>query len=297
MKGVILAGGSGTRLSPMTSIIGKHLLYVYDKPMVYYPLATLMSVGIKEILIIAKERDLPFLKKLLGDGSDLGINIQFAIEKESNGIAYSLIMAESYIGNESVCLILGDNIFCGHNELKNAIYTQNRKKGAYIWGYEVKDPQRFGIVAFNESKKVLDIQEKPKYPKSNYAITGFYVFDNKVIDYAKKIRKSFRNEYEITDVLQEYLQINNLKANILDNTYKWFDVGTPASLLEASNYIYKVFNEFGYSLGCIEEVAYEMGYITIEQLENLITKLPSCSYKTYLETILRSDHRSLSIFL
>ena len=237
MKGIILAGGSGTRLNPLTKVISKQLIPVYDKPMIYYPLSILMLAGIKDILIISTLQDLPKFELLFGEGREIGLNISYKEQPKPEGIAQAFIIGEEFIGNDSVCLILGDNIFYGHNLSMTLQKMVNLKNGAYIFGYWISDPQRYGIVEFSEANKVISIEEKPKYPKSNYAVPGLYFYDNEVIDIAKNLKPSARGELEITDVNLAYLRKGNLKVEILGRGYAWLDTGTPDSLIDAANYI------------------------------------------------------------
>jgi len=287
MKGIILAGGAGTRLNPLTKAVSKQLIPVYDKPMIYYPLSTLMLAGIKDILIISTPQDLPKFRELFGDGRQIGLNISYREQPKPEGIAQAFIIGEEFIGDDLVCLILGDNIFYGHSLSTTLQKMANLKNGAYIFGYWVSDPQRYGVVEFNDNHKVISIEEKPKFPKSNYAVPGLYFYDNEVVDIAKNLKPSARGELEITDVNLAYLKKGNLKVELLGRGYAWLDTGTPDSLLDASNYIATMERRQGLKIGCIEEVAFRMGYIDSKQLEKIIDKLPKNEYKKYLKIILR----------
>jgi len=287
MKGIILAGGSGSRLNPLTKSISKQLIPVYDKPMIYYPLSTLMLGGIRDILIISTPQDLQKFRELFGDGREIGLNISYKEQPRPEGIAQAFIIGEEFIEADSVCLILGDNLFYGHNLSKTLQKMAKLEKGAYIFGYWVADPQRYGVVEFNDNHEVLSIEEKPKLPKSNYAVPGLYFYDNKVIDIAKNLKPSARGELEITDVNLEYLKQGDLKVELLGRGYAWLDTGTPDSLMDASNYIATIERRQGLKIGCIEEVAYQMGYIDQVQLKKIINQSPENDYKKYLEAILK----------
>mgnify|MGYP001027201308 CR=1 FL=1 len=283
MKGIILAGGAGTRLNPLSKSTSKQLFPVYDKPMIYYPLSTLMLAGIKDILIISTPRDLPKFINLFGDGQDIGLTISYREQPKPEGIAQAFIIGEEFIDKESVCLILGDNIFYGHNFSMTLQRMASLKKGAGIFGYWVADPQRYGIVEFDKHNVVIGIEEKPKIPKSNYAVPGCYFYDNKVVSIAKNLKPSARGELEITDVNLTYLKKRNLEVEILGRGYAWLDTGTPDSLLDASNYIATMERRQGLKIGCIEEVAFRKGYINKQQLKKIIDQLPNNSYRKYLE--------------
>ena len=291
MKGIILAGGAGTRLSPLTRAMCKQLIPVYDKPMIYYPLSTLMLAGIKDILIISTPQDLPKFINLLGDGQDIGLNVSYKEQPKPEGIAQAFIIGEEFIDKDSVCLILGDNIFYGHNLSMTLQRMASLKKGACIFGYWVADPQRYGIVEFNEDNVVIGIEEKPKIPKSNYAVPGLYFYDNKVVEIAKNLKPSNRGELEITDVNLTYLKKGNLKVELLGRGYAWLDTGTPDSLLDASNYIATMERRQGLKIGCIEEVTFRMGYIDKNQFEGIIEGLPLNDYRKYLEMILKEEQK------
>lgn len=287
MRGIILAGGSGSRLNPLTKAISKQLIPVYDKPMIYYPLSILMLAGIKEILIISTPRDLPKFIDLFEDGKEIGLDISYQEQPKPEGIAQAFIIGEEFIGNDSVCLILGDNIFYGHNLSITLQKIANLKNGAYIFGYLVSDPQRYGIVEFSESNEVMSLEEKPKIPKSSYAVPGLYFYDNEVVGIAKKLKPSARGELEITDVNLAYLRKGQLKVEILSRGYAWLDTGTPDSLIDASNYIATIERRQGLKIGCIEEIAYRMGYIDEMQLKKVIHRLPENSYREYLLDFLK----------
>jgi len=291
MKGIILAGGVGTRLNPLTKTISKQLIPVYDKPMIYYPLSTLMLAGIKDILIISTPQDLPKFMELFGDGQEIGLSIFYKEQPKPEGIAQAFIIGEEYIGDDSVCLILGDNIFYGHSFSATLQKMARLKNGAYIFGYWVSDPQRYGIVEFNENNKVVSIEEKPKIPKSNYAVPGLYFYDNEVVNIAKNLKPSARGEIEITDVNLAYLRRGNLKVELLGRGYAWLDTGTPDSLLDASNYIATMERRQGLKIGCIEEVAFRMGYVDSKQFEKIIDQSPKNEYKKYLKIILK-EHKN-----
>lgn len=286
MKGIILAGGKGSRLYPVTKAVCKQLLPVYDKPMVYYPLSTLMLAGIRDILIISTPEALPRFKDLLGDGSFLGINISYAKQPEPKGIAESFIIARDFIGRDKVCLILGDNIFHGHNFTEVLSKLAKIKTGANILGYYVKDPQRYGVIDFDKDGRVKSVIEKPKNPKTNWAVTGIYFYDNDVVEIAKNLKPSKRGELEITAVNNYYLEQSKLNAEFLGRGYAWLDMGTCESLIEASVYIKTIEERQGLKIGCIEEIAYRMKYITAPELEKLARGLPK-NYGLYLKSLLQ----------
>ena len=291
MKGIILAGGTGTRLNPLTKAVSKQLIPVYDKPMIYYPLSTLMLAGIKDTLIISTPQDLPKFRELFGDGREIGLNISYKEQPKPKGIAQAFIIGEEFIGDDSVCLILGDNIFYGHSLSMTLQKMVGLKEGACIFGYWVANSQRYGVVEFNENNEVIRIEEKPKYPKSNYAVPGLYFYDNEVVDIAKNLKPSARGELEITDVNLAYLKKGNLKVELLGRGYAWLDTGTPDSLLDASNYIATMERRQGLKIGCIEEVAFRMGYIDKNQFEGIIERLPVNDYRKYLEMILKEEQK------
>jgi len=291
MKGIILAGGAGTRLNPLTKAVSKQLIPVYDKPMIYYPLSTLMLAGIKDILIISTPQDLTKFRELFGDGREIGLNISYKEQPRPEGIAQAFIIGEEFIGEGSVCLILGDNIFYGHSLSMTLQKMAKLKSGGCIFGYWVADPQRYGVVEFNENNKAICIEEKPQYPKSNYAVPGIYFYDNEVINISKNLKPSARGELEITDVNLTYLKKGNLKVELLGRGYAWLDTGTPDSLLDASNYIATMERRQGLKIGCIEEVAFRMGYIDKNQFEGIIEGLLANDYREYLEMILKEEQK------
>ncbi|WP_066351110.1 glucose-1-phosphate thymidylyltransferase RfbA [Aliarcobacter skirrowii] len=285
MKGIVLAGGSGTRLYPITRGISKQLVPIYDKPMIYYPLSVLMLAGIKDILIISTSYDLPRFEELLGDGSDLGINLSYKIQPSPDGLAQAFIIGEDFIGNNDVCLILGDNIFYGQgfsNLLKQSVETVENTKKSVVFGYQVQDPQRYGVVEFDKNKNVLSIEEKPTNPKSDYALVGLYFFTNEVVQIAKNVKPSDRGELEITSVMDEYLKKDKLNVEIFGRGFAWLDTGTHESLLEASNFIEVIEKRQGLKIACLEEIAFEMGYISKEELLNLAEPLKKNQYGQYL---------------
>lgn len=286
IKGIILAGGSGTRLYPVTSIITKQLLPVYDKPLIYYPLSTLMLAGIRDILIISTPQDTPCFQKLLGDGSQLGLNIIYRVQPRPEGIAQAFIIGSDYISSRKVCLVLGDNIFYGHGLPRILARAAQQTEGAVIFGYPVKDPQRYGVVEFDRQGRVISIEEKPTQPKSKYAVPGIYFYDSQVVDIARSLRPSWRGELEITDVNMAYLRQGNLRVELLGRGIAWLDTGTPESLLEAADFIATIEKRQGLKVACIEEVAFRMGYIDKIQLAALAEQLPKSSYREYLLTLL-----------
>ena len=281
MKGIILAGGSGTRLHPLTLAVSKQLMPVYDKPMIYYPLSTLMLAGIRDILIISTPQDLPLFQKLLGDGSQLGCNFQYAEQAQPNGLAEAFIIGKDFIGQDKVALILGDNIFYGSG-LKELLQSNNNPDGGIIYAYHVMDPERYGVVELDNAGKVLSIEEKPKNPKSNYAVPGIYFYDNDVVEIAANIKPSARGELEITDVNNEYLKRGKLHVSILDKGTAWLDTGTFSSLMQAAQFVEVIEERQGLKIGAIEEAAYEMGYINKEQLYALAEPLLKSGYGKHL---------------
>lgn len=285
MKGIVLAGGSGTRLYPITKGISKQLLPIFDKPMVYYPISVLMLAGIRDILLISTPQDLPGFKRLLGDGSSYGINISYAEQPNPDGLAQAFIIGEEFIGNDSVCLVLGDNIFHGNDFrqlLVGAVHNAEKENKATVFGYHVNDPQRYGVVEFNEMGKAVSIEEKPDKPKSNYAVVGLYFYPNKVVSVAKTIKPSKRGELEITTVNEHFLKDNELMVQTLGRGFAWLDTGTHDSLSEASTYIEVIEKRTGLKVGCIEGIAYEMGWITAEQLLEITNPMKNNEYGQYL---------------
>ena len=286
MKGIILAGGSGTRLHPLTLAVSKQLMPVYNKPMIYYPLSTLMHSGIRDILFITTPHDEPLFKHLLGDGSKLGCNFQYAIQPEPNGLAQAFVIGEQFIGKDKVALVLGDNIFFGGGMGKK-LKSSTDPDGGYIFAYRVNDPERYGVVEFDENDKVISIEEKPESPKSNYAVPGLYFYDNDVIEIAKSLEPSSRGEYEITDVNKHYLEIGKLKVKTLPRGVAWLDTGTFSSLMQASHFVQTIEERQGVGVGCIEAVAYSNGFINEEQLEELSLPLLKSGYGNYLKSLIK----------
>lgn len=290
MKGIILAGGAGSRLYPLSMVISKQLQCVYDKPMIYYPLSTLMLAGIKDVLIISTPEDLPRFKDLLSDGGKLGIRLSYEEQPKPEGIAQAFIIGEEFVGTDPVVLILGDNLFYGpYNFLREAI---KRKNGATVFGYYVKDPERYGVVDFDRNGKAVSIEEKPEKPKSNYAVTGLYVYDNRVVDISKNLKPSARGELEITDVNLEYFGLGELYVEIIGRGIAWLDTGTHESMLEAAQFVATLEKRQGLKFGCIEEVALRKGFIDGSRFADLVKSLPDCPYKEYLKTIFEEQTRS-----
>ena len=285
MKGIILAGGSGTRLHPLTLAVSKQLMPIYDKPMIYYPLSTLMWSGIRDILIISTPQDLPLFGQLLGDGKKFGCNFEYAVQEEPNGLAEAFIIGEKFIGNEKVALILGDNIFYGTG-LSKLLQDNNNPDGGVIYAYHVHDPERYGVVEFDNNGEVISLEEKPDVPKSNFAVPGIYFYDNSVVETAKNIQPSHRGELEITDVNKEYLKQGKLKVSVLDKGTAWLDTGTFNSLMQASQFVQVIEERQGLKIGAIEEVAYRMGFINRDQFRELINPLIKSGYGKHLLSIL-----------
>lgn len=291
MKGIILAGGAGTRLYPATKSICKQLLPIFDKPMIYYPLSTLMLAGIKDILIISTPEAVPLFQDLLGDGHDLGLHLEYAVQDAPNGLAEAFIIGKDFIGDDSVCLVLGDNLFYGHDFTKLIRNASSQESGATVFGYYVTDPERYGIVEFDQNMNAVSLEEKPKVPKSNYAVVGLYFYDNEVVDIAANLEPSPRGELEITDVNKEYLKRKALKVEVMGRGYAWLDTGTHRSLLEAAQFVEVLEARQGLKIACIEEIAYRQGFIDREKFSELAERLKKSSYGQYLLNILMKEER------
>lgn len=289
MKGIVLAGGKGTRLYPMTKAVSKQLLPIYDKPLIYYPLSILLLAGLRDILIISTPEDTPVYEKLLGDGSRLGVCLSYQVQQAPRGLAEAFIIGESFIGTDSVCLILGDNMFYGQNMSRILWNARDRKSGATIFGYPVKDPRTFGVVEFDKDRNVLSLEEKPSIPKSNYAVPGLYFYDNQVVDIAKRIRPSSRGELEITSVNNEYLRMGQLHVELMGRGMAWLDTGTPQGMLKAAEYVEAVQSRQAFYISCLEEIAWRRGFISRAQLQTLGEELKMTEYGQYLLSISREE--------
>lgn len=289
MKGIILAGGSGTRLYPITKGVSKQLLPIYDKPMVYYPLSVLMLAGIRDILLISTPDDIGAFQRLLGDGSDFGIRLSYAVQPSPDGLAQAFIIGEEFIGDDSVCLVLGDNIFYGQGFSPMLRQATQRTKGATVFGYQVKDPERFGVVAFDAAKRAISIEEKPLKPKSHHAVTGLYFYDNDVVTIAKRVQPSARGELEITSINQAYLERGDLKVELLGRGFAWLDTGTHESLLEAAHFVETIEKRQGYKVACLEEIAFYNGWLTTDELQRIGQSLSKNSYGQYLLSLAKES--------
>ena len=291
MKGIILAGGSGTRLHPVTQVVSKQLLPVYDKPMIYYPLSSLMLAGIRDVLIISTPQDTPRFQQLLGDGSAWGLNVSYAVQPSPDGLAQAFIIGAEFIGNDDCALVLGDNVFHGHDLSTNLKDAGEQKKGATVFAYPVHDPERYGVVEFDDKWQAISLEEKPEVPKSNYAVTGLYFYDNRVVDVAKNIKPSERGELEITDVNKQYLEWGDLSVQVFGRGLAWLDMGTHESLLQASMFIETIENRQGLKVACLEEIAFRQGYIGEEELEKAADQYGKSGYGKYLKMVLENKHQ------
>ncbi|MGR3896718.1 MULTISPECIES: glucose-1-phosphate thymidylyltransferase RfbA [Pseudomonas] len=289
MKGIVLAGGSGTRLYPITKGVSKQLLPIYDKPMIYYPLSVLMLAGIREILLISTQEDIAGYQRLLGDGTEFGINLSYSIQERPDGLAQAFIIGESFIGNDSVCLVLGDNIFYGQGFSPLLRQAARCTKGASVFGYQVKDPERFGVVEFDKNQRAVSIEEKPLKPKSQFAVTGLYFYDNEVVDIAKEVRPSARGELEITSINQVYLGRGELRVQLLGRGFAWLDTGTHESLLEASHFVETIEKRQGYKVACLEEIAFNNGWLSVSDLQRIGHSLSKNSYGQYLLSLAKES--------